>query len=300
MKYDVGMDVQCAYEAEGAKNTPPEQLRPFFETKSVSGRPLTTRYVETIFSGFSTTRLFLVTVVHVVGIPSETGGFKPIVNQAWIDTLFRVANDIWSQACIKLVPYSTGGLVTNFRDISVSGFLGFCLAAGQEELVQPHDITAPGTLIINVYLVEDTNGPACGSPITGHIIMPTAGRGPEFMGRVFAHEIGHVLLNPLGVDDSEHPDHLMFHPDIHPEIPPGSRDGLFLSDCIGAQTRAREDLFAFARPGGPLSTSEPVACRMNPRLGNNLVIVATNPTLAHAEREPAQPDATHSKEERGS
>lgn len=275
MKYDEAKDARCAYEAEGARNTPPEQLRPFFATKRVSGRAVATRYAQTIFGAFSTTRLFLVTVVHVVGVPSPTGGFRPIVDQAWLDTLFRVANDIWSQACIKLVPHSTGTLVTTFRDIALSAFAGVCMAPSDFDLVEPYDITAPGTLIVNVYLVEDTNGLACGSPVTGHVFMPTAGRSPEFMGRVFAHEIGHVLLNPLGVDDSAHPDHLMFHPEAHPEIPPGSRDGLFLSDCLGAQTTAREDLFAFARPGGLGSPEEPVACRMNPRLGSNLAIVAT-------------------------
>jgi hypothetical protein len=271
--------VQCGYVAKGAKVTPREQLRPLFSTRKVTGPAMATRFAHAIFGGFSTTRLFLITVVHVVGIPSETGGFKPIVDQAWQDTLFRVANDIWSQACIELVPYSTGTLVTNFRDIALSAFLGECLAPSQSDLVKPHDITSPATLIVNVYLVEDTNGIACGSPITGHVFMPTAGRSPEFMGRVFAHEIGHVLLNPLGVDDSANPDHLMFHPEEHPEIPPGSQDGLFLSDCVGAQTRAREELFAFGRPGGfgglGGGSHEPIACRMSPRLGNNLAIVAT-------------------------
>ena len=286
MKYDEQKDVQCAYEAEGAKNIPPQQLRPLFEAKSVSGRPLAARYTQinfgfSGFGGFSTTRVFLVVVVHVVGVPSATGGFRPIVSQTWIDTLFREANKIWSQACIELAPLSTDTLVTNFFDGSIGllASLGLCLDPSQSELVEPHDITVPGKLIVNLYLVKNTSGVACGSPVTGHVFLPTAGQSPEHMGRVFAHEIGHVLLNPLGVDDSDQPNHLMFHPQAHPEIPPGSRDGLFLSDCVGAQTRAREDLFAFARPGGfggLGSSEEPVACRMIPRLGNNLVVVATD------------------------
>jgi hypothetical protein len=86
-----------------------------------------------------------------------------------------------------------------------------------------------------------------------------------------------VLLNPLGVDDSPHPEHLMFRPDAHPETPPGSRKSMFLSDCVGAQARAREDLVAYDSPGAPLIWNQPpIACQMNPRLGNNFsVIVAT-------------------------
>jgi hypothetical protein len=283
MKYNKARDVQCSYEAESAKNTPPEQ--PFFETKSVSGRAVASRYSNTIlagssgFAGFSTTRLFLVAVVHVVGVPSVTGGFKPIVDEAWINTLFQDANRIWSQACIELVPFSTGSLVTNFFDGSV-GLLsqsGLCLDPKDLDKVEPHDITVSGKVIVNVYLLKNTsNGEACGSHVRGHVFLPTADLTPANMGRVFAHEIGHVLMNPLGVDDSLEPNHLMFHASLHPEIPPGSRDGLFLSDCLGAQTRAREDLFSFARPGGLGSEEEPIKCQMIPRLGNNLVVVATS------------------------
>ena len=217
--------------------------------------------------------------MHVVGVPSPTGGFRPIVDQNWIDTIFQQANKIWAQACIELVPFSTGTLVTNFFDGSIPLLVqqGLCLDPDQRELVEPHDITVPGTIIVNLYLVNNTSEDlACGSPVTGHVFLPTDGQDPVPMGRVFAHEIGHILLNPLGVDDSDEPNHLMFHASRHPEIPPGSRDGLFLSDCIGAQTRAREDLFTFARPGGLGSVEKPVACQMIPRLGNNLVVVATN------------------------
>lgn len=166
--------------------------------------------------------------------------------------------------------------MTTFQDLALLAFAGVCLAAEERELVEPYDVTVPGTLIINLYLVEDTNEKACGSPFTGHVILPTV-KSPEAMGPVLAHEIGHVLLNPLGVDDSDQPNHLMFHPQVHPETPPGSRDGLYLSDCVGAQARAREDLFAFGRPGGLGSPEEPIACKMRPQLGNNLVVVATDP-----------------------
>ncbi len=58
---------------------------------------------------------------------------------------------------------------------------------------------------------------------------------------------GHVLLNPLGVDDSPDPDHLMSTPTA--DIPAGSQDGLLLSDCVGASHEAREELSAFVTAG---------------------------------------------------
>lgn len=274
MNYDAN-DISCAHEIEGAQKIPAEDERLLFKAETVKGRALGNRYADTIFSNLSTTRLYLITVVHVVGIPSPTGGFMPIVSDDWIETMFQRANDIWSQACIELVPYFTGTLVTEFRDIGLSAFAGLCLSPQQLGLVEPYDIKAPDTIIVNVYLVEDTNGIACGSPISGRVFLPTSAQIPEKVGRVFAHELGHVMLNPVGVNDSDNPDHLMFHVSTHPDIPPGSKEGLFLSDCVGARTTAQENLFAFARPGGLGSPNDPVACEMSPRLGNNLVVVAT-------------------------
>lgn len=60
---------------------------------------------------------------------------------------------------------------------------------------------------------------------------------------------------------------------------PGSQDGLFLSDCVGARTTAEEDLFSFGRPGGLGNPQEPVACQLSPRLGNNLAIIATEAAI---------------------
>jgi hypothetical protein len=277
MKYAEGQDVRCAYAAADARNIAPERLRPLFTSRRVSGRALNARFQQT-FVGRRVPLLRLITVVHRVAVRNPTTGefTQPVVDQPWVDTLFRVANDIWSQACIKLIPYSTGTLVTSFRDIALSAFAGDCITTEQRALVAPFAVTAPGTLILNVYLVEDTNNIACGSPVHAEVFLPTEGRSPDLMGRVFAHEIGHVLLNPLGVDDNANPDHLMFHPEAHPDVPPGSQDGLFLSDCIGAHTRAREDFAAFVQPGLPGSGQDgEAACVLNPRLGNNLVIVAT-------------------------
>ena len=89
---------------------------------------------------------------------------------------------------------------------------------------------------------------------------------------VLAHEIGHVLLNPLGIDDSDNPDHLMYHPERHPEEATGSRDGLLPSDCLGAHARVLEHDGAWASTGRPWAPSSE-SCVMRPRLGNNLFIV---------------------------
>ncbi len=262
-------DVSCCYAANDESATPLEQLRPLFEVKMVTGRPIASRFAHVPPLGVSTVRLTLVIFVHVVGIRSSTG-YKPIRDQAYVNDIFETANDIWSQACIKLVPYSTP-LVTTFSDLPISAFAGTCLAPAQAALVEPYDVTTEGTTLINLYLVDDTTGDACGSPITGHVIMPTAGLLSATLGKVLAHEIGHVLLNPLGVDDSDNPDHLMYHPE-RPGDATGSRDGLFLSDCLGAHARALEDYSAWAQTGVPSDpSSEP--CIMRPRLGNNLTVI---------------------------
>lgn len=271
VKKDAPLDVSCSYASSDESATPLEQLRPLFETRTVTGRPIASRFSDWLPVGVSTVRLTLPVFVHVVGIPSSTGGFKPIRDQAYVNDVFETANDIWSQACIKLVPISAP-LVTTFRDLPISAFAGTCLAPTQAALVDPLDITVEGTTLINLYLVDDTTGDACGSPITGHVIMPTAGLLSETLGKVLAHEIGHVLLNTLGVDNSDNPDHLMYHPERHPGAAAGSRDGLFLSDCLGAHARALEDYGAWARTGVPTAGSSE-QCTMRPRLGNNLVVV---------------------------
>ena len=263
-------DVSCSYATSKESATPVEQLRPLFETRTVTGRPITSRFSDWLPIGVSVHRLTLPVFVHVVGIRSPSG-FKPIRDQAYVDDIFETANDVWSQACIKLLPISTP-VVTTFSDLPISAFAGTCLAPAQLALVQPNDVTAEGTILLNLYLVDDTVGDACGSPITGHVIMPAAGHTSEQLGKVFAHEIGHVLLNPLGVDDSDNPDHVMYHPERHPGQPEGSRDGLFLSDCVGAHARALEDYGAWAQTGVPTAGSSE-QCTMRPRLGNNLIVI---------------------------
>jgi hypothetical protein len=263
-------ELSCSY-ATGENATPVEQLRPLFEARTVTGRPITSRFADWLPIGVSVARLTLPVFVHVVGKRSSSGGFKAIRDQAYVDDIFGTANDIWSQACVKLLPISTP-VVTTFTDLAISAFAGTCLAPTELALVQAHDVTVQGPILPNLYLVDDTVGDACGSPLTGHVIMPAAGHTSEQLGKVFAHEIGHVLLNPLGVDDSDNPDHVMHHPERHRNEPAGSRDGLFLSDCLGAHARALEDYGAWAQTGVPSAASSE-QCTMRPRLGNNLVVI---------------------------
>lgn len=248
--------LRCAYDEPDASTVPAEKLRPVSTTSTVAGRELDPRY--SVASPETATWLYLITVIHIVGRPSSTGGYEPIVGDDWVDEMFSVAKDIWSQACIELVPYHTGVLITDFQSIGLSAFAGLCLSPSQFELVEPYDVSTPHTIIVNVYLLEEAGvmggSGGCGSPVSGRVFLPTAGRSPEHIGNVFAHELGHVMLNPAGVSDSENPDHLMFHDYRHPDAASGSRDGLYLSDCLAARSTAGDNLFTVGTPGGSAST----------------------------------------------
>jgi len=267
---------RCVYDAADKKqNHIPD--RALF-----TGKRLNKRFVDSIFQNYSSTKLYIVTVIHIVGVQSPNSNATiPVIDQGWIDTVLGIANRIWSQACIEIVPYYPGNLITTFKDLGLSPGLGECIVSSQRYLIEPYEVRVPETKIINVYLVEDTTGDACGSPVYGEIFMPTT-FSAEVMGRVFAHELGHLLLNPVGVDDSDNPDHLMFHSYRHPDIPVGKNNGLFLSDCLGARAIAMEDYFAHNRPGGFNfgSTSEPIRCTLNPALGPNLEIVMVDENMA--------------------
>lgn len=122
--------------------------------------------------------------------------------------------------------------------------------------------------MINVYIVRRTNNAACAELSTGRVFLPRIWVGDvEFKGNMFAHEIGHLLLNPVGVDDSDNPRHLMYHGEIDVQNPP---NGLYLSDCIGARSTAIDRYGVF---GSQNPSVQP--CVIKPRLGNNLAIVAT-------------------------
>lgn len=272
-------DIHCVYAHDGMEKIPTDEAHHLFKTEAVNGPELNKKYFDQIYGNFSTNRLFLITVVHVVGLPAAYGGFPPIpiVSDDWIETMFQVANDIWSQACIEIVPFFTGTPITTFRDLRLILLLGFCVE--EPELLEPYEISNPDTKIVNVYLVERSlfGGKSydCGSPVKGRVILNTKNQTAERAGNALAHELGHVMLNPTGISDSENPDHLLYHPGRHPEVSPGSQDGLFMSDCLGARTTAKEDLFVFGRPGGFPVPGEAELCQLRPRLGNNLAIVAT-------------------------
>jgi hypothetical protein len=262
-------EVRCSYGSKGIGTLAPEDLDPLFETDNVEGRPMRARFVEELPLGVSKPQRTLVVFVHVVGQPSPRGGYKPIRDRVFTEEVFRIANGFWSQACIKLVPYYAEQLVTTFEDLPIAAFID-CLAPEEREELRPYDVTAEGATLINLYFVEDTNGLACGSPTSGHVILPTTGKSAAQLGHYLAHEIGHVLLNPLGVDTSTDPKHLMWHP---PSGGAGLGYGLFLSDCLGAHARAAEYRHAslFAELGIP---DDPIVpCIMLPLLGNNLVVI---------------------------
>lgn len=128
MEKGVPSDVRCSYARSAESATPVEQLRPLFELKTVTGRPVASWFAEALPLGISTLRLTLVIFVHVVGRRSSTG-YKPIRDHAYVNDILETANDIWSQACIKLVPYSTP-VVTTFTDLPISAFAGTVPGAG--------------------------------------------------------------------------------------------------------------------------------------------------------------------------
>lgn len=280
----VADDIRCAYEtADDTRPASQERLTAMFEEEAVSGRRVSSRFLDLIFGQYRATKLYLIMPVHVVA-QSSFEPKEPIVSDDYVDEMIGVAQNIWSQACIELVPYSTGSLVTTFRDIGLLAQYGVCLDSDDRHLIEPYNIQAEGTTIVNIYVVGETGGIACGSPVTGHVFVPATGRSAQLLGKVLAHELGHIMLNAAGVDDSDNPDHLMFHAYRHPDVPRGSESGLFLSDCLAARTTARENLFVFGHPGGfggldGSGSPDPVSCLMAPRLGSNLDIVVRDPSV---------------------
>jgi hypothetical protein len=225
-------------------------------------------------------RIFLPVVTHVVMLPSPTGGQRPVVDAQWIASMFQIANAVWSQACVRLLHYIGSGIDT-FDNIGLLAQFGTCLDPSQEHLIHPYEVTSGGSHeIVNLYLVRNTDGRACGSPVTKRVFLPTENIDPLEAGNVLAHEIGHILLNPIGVSDSDNSNHLMFHENRHPEIPPGSQNGLYLSECLGARDIAKGTLLVFPGSNNVPTPGYVQRCRTRPRLGNpGLVLpdVASNP-----------------------
>jgi hypothetical protein len=269
MKPDEEKDLHCNYERSSERHP---AKNPLFRSKKISGQPMAPQFVEKLFPVSSGERVEILVVVHVVGVHTEIAGqFKPVVPQDFIDTMFRIANGIWGQACVELFQFRPGMIVTTFMDLN--GTILSCLDSESAKLVKPYDVTYPGWKVVNLYIVRSSGGFACGDPNTGHVVIQTiSGYSAEALGRVLAHEIGHILLNPIGVDDSADPDHLMFHEGQHPNIPPGSRDSLSMSDCLGGRLILKEDIFHWTEPGGK-------ECILNPRLGNDVSIVWTDPVV---------------------
>lgn len=95
MEEGVPSDLSCSYATSAESATPVEQLRPLFEDRTVTGRPVASRFADIFGLGVSAARLTLPVFVHVVGRRTPTG-FTRIRDQAYVDDIFATANDIWS------------------------------------------------------------------------------------------------------------------------------------------------------------------------------------------------------------
>jgi len=146
MRYDA-KDPRCSYGENKAKKILREPENPLYGSDTISGRELQKRYADLLFGSPITTNIMhLIMFVHVATVLNQnTGALQPVVSQDWIDTVFDVANDIWSQACIKLLPfYWYKKLVTEpeFRDFALSGSLD-CLIPGsvEDKIAEKYDAT---------------------------------------------------------------------------------------------------------------------------------------------------------------
>lgn len=256
--------VRCSYEHQDSsvqKETKKDTSRELISKKQVSGVSVNPTFKD-LFFNYDTTQIHLTLVIHMVSVFRQ-GNQVPVVNQNYLDTMLSTANDIWSQACINIAPYYTDILITEFKNLGISVFIGCNLSPQDSEIIDSYEIKTPIVKIANLFLVEETNGIACGDPFSGRIFMPTNNQSPERAGRTLAHEIGHLLLNPIGLSNSDNPEHLMYHAHLHPQ-PKGEKHGMYLSECVGAREIIKQDYFY----GGKQKH-----CKMSPRLGNNLAIV---------------------------
>jgi hypothetical protein len=253
--------IRCTCENKKSKEQngiKPDASMQMFLSKPITGKQINSKFKELLFN-FDTTKIYVTVVIHTVSINGI-----PVVNQNYINTMLSTANAIWSQACITIVPYYTGEFITEFWDLGIQPFIGCNISPENEEVVMTYEITTPVIKIANLFLVRETNGIACGDPFDGRIFMPTINQSAEKMGGVLAHELGHLFLNPLGIDDSENPNHLMYHPSLNSE-PQSDINGLYLSECVGARELVKQEYFY---------SGKQEYCKMSPRLGNNLAIVS--------------------------
>lgn len=100
MEYDKN-NINCSHADIDNDKTPSDSAKFMVSTDTIKGLSLSRKVTDTIFQNYVVKKLFITSVVHVIGRSSPTGGFEAIIDETRIKELFRVANEIWSQACIE-------------------------------------------------------------------------------------------------------------------------------------------------------------------------------------------------------
>lgn len=258
-------DVRCSFRIRTAKTPKEDPVKTLFTKKLIKGNALNRKYIPPFFDE-QVPQLAIPIAVHV----SNDNQRKPLVDKPMIEAMFEVANNIWSQACIKLEPYYTG-VTPDFINLVVTAFIN-CLPVEESKKAAAYEVTIPGfpnIKVLNLFIVKQTGGSACGNPFNGRVIIPTDHScfNPQFMGEVLAHEVGHILLNPAGVDSSSNSEHLMYHPGSGCST---GHTGLFQSDCYAARETVVDSIFYIA---GQWFGDSQTTCVIKPTLGMDLVLV---------------------------
>lgn len=242
----------------------------FFNAEPVTGYQLDSRF-EGIYFNFDTTELVLDVQVHLVGIVTSGGADpEPVLDMNSVNSIFAIANNIWSQACIRLNPMFTNTLITEepFQEmIYMGGYIG-CLSEPNNALARQiiESYRVGGLSAVNLFILFRANI-GCGSHRERWLFIATRGDSASTknesnhrLGKLLAHELGHVLIQDAGFDNSN-PDHLMNHSNT------GTQDSLFYSDCMNARAWIKENV-------SHALTSNP--CKLRPRLGNDFTLVSLN------------------------
>lgn len=169
-------------------------------------------------------------------IADDVEGTDAVVSEDFCVRSIERASEIWrSQACVYFTP-RFAGYVPNHRFLEQAA-IG-CFAEDARQMAEMYDVDhAPPP--INLYFVDlFGRGDACADVSNHRVALPmnsiyTGRSDPENVGFIVAHEIGHIFLNPYGVDTSLNPEHLMFHGETGE--PFGGGTGLYRDECVFAR-----------------------------------------------------------------
>ena len=243
-----------------------KELTSFFEI-STPFLKLNSRFNDLFFK-YDTNELNLVLWIHLTGTVNNENNPSPIASDNWVSTVIYVANKVWNQACIKIIPHYTEKLITE-EELQKTLFLlnsgTSCLPPQSIDIlniIDSYQVTDENVEIMNLFIVGETNDRACASTGASRIFLPSKGLSSLDMGLVLAHEIGHLLLNYAGIDNNLNPDHLMYHGNVQ-----GNHNGLYFDECIFARERIKQ-IFQYENTN--------IRCRLKPLLGNPLSIINTN------------------------